>query len=424
MSVSRKRCSSLGEEGSCETDRLLERTEATAVRYAGTRGDGNFLFGEISHLQNDPSLQEGNHCHKGKKEPDIDRKARRKLIIACLLSLIFMIGEIVGGILAHSLAIVSDAAHLLTDLASFLISLLAIYLASRPASKKLSFGWSRAEILGALVSILLLWVLTGVLVYMGVERVIDQTYQIDATIMLITAGCGVAFNVIMGLSLHQHSHHSHGQDRTENIHATEVDRYSPPIVSLVENETSYGTVQLENNSSDLSRTCDKKHDTKRHSNLNVKAAFIHVVGDFIQSIGVLVAAFIIYFKPEWKLADPICTFLFSILVLFTTITILRDILVVLMEGTPRGMSMDLIKHSFLEINGVCNIHDLRVWSLSLSKIALSVHLAVKADTNPLDILLEATAKIQKEFNITETTIQVEAYVDDMVNCRMCKDLID
>ncbi|KAK3596554.1 hypothetical protein CHS0354_027008 [Potamilus streckersoni] len=420
MSASRKRCSSMGEEGSCERDRLLERTEAVTVRFAGTRGEGNHLFDEISHSQNDQNFQEGNHCHRGKKGPDIDRKAKRKLMIACLLSLIFMIGEIVGGILAHSLAIVSDAAHLLTDLASFLISLVAIYLASRPASKKLSFGWSRAEILGALVSILLLWVLTGVLVYMGVERVMDQTYQIDATVMLITAGCGVAFNLIMGLSLHQHTHHSlHNHDQD-----TEVDRYSAPIVSLVENETSYGTVQLENNSSDLSQTCDKKHDEKQHFNLNVKAAFIHVVGDLVQSIGVLVAAFIIFFKPEWKLADPICTFLFSILVLFTTITILRDILVVLMEGTPRGMSMDLIKSSFLEIDGVCDIHDLRVWSLSLSKIALSVHLAVKAGTDPMHILSEATAKIQREFGITETTIQVEAFVDDMVNCTMCKDLID
>ncbi|KAL3891221.1 hypothetical protein ACJMK2_003484 [Sinanodonta woodiana] len=397
-------------------------------RYAGTENNGNDISDESEHSQSDSSLKEyGEHCHKGKKSPDIDRNARRKLLIACLLSLIFMIGEIIGGVLAHSLAIVSDAAHLLTDLASFLISLVAIYLASRPASKKLSFGWARAEILGALISILLLWVLTGVLVYMGVERVINQSYEIDATIMLITASCGVVFNLIMGFSLHQYTHHnhSHGND-AENPHSTESDHFNPfsPTDSLVENETAYGTVQLENNSSDLLKISNKKEHKKRHLNLNVKAAFIHVVGDLIQSIGVLVAAIVIFFKPEYKLADPICTFVFSILVLITTITIIRDILVVLMEGTPRGMSMDLIKSSFLEIEGVCYIHDLRVWSLSLSKVALSVHLAVKAGTDPLLVLREATAKVQKEFNITETTIQVEEFVDDMVNCKMCEDLID
>ncbi|KAK3579809.1 hypothetical protein CHS0354_021000 [Potamilus streckersoni] len=394
--------------------------------YTDTTGEGSHASLENPHSNSDSSMKEyGDHCHKGKKMPDIDRNAKRKLMIACLLSLIFMIGEIVGGVLAHSLAIVSDAAHLLTDLASFLISLVAIYLASRPASKKLSFGWARAEIIGALISILLLWVLTGVLVYMGVERVINQSYEIDATIMLIIASCGVLFNLIMGFSLHQYTHHNHSHD-AKGTDSTETDHFNPfsPTDSLVENETSYGTVQLENNSSDLLKNSGRKEHKKRQFNLNVKAAFIHVVGDLIQSIGVLVAAIIIFFKPEYKLADPICTFIFSVLVLFTTITIIRDILVVLMEGTPRGMSMDLIKNSFLEIDGVCYIHDLRVWSLSLSKVALSVHLAVKAGTDPMLVLREATAKVQKEFNITETTIQVEEFVDDMVNCKMCEDLID
>ncbi|KAL3832674.1 hypothetical protein ACJMK2_024296 [Sinanodonta woodiana] len=394
------------------TENVDFRTVSSLICFIHLFQMGYYLYSFISTL-----LQP--HCHKGKKSPDIDRNARRKLMIACLLSFIFMIGEIIGGVLAHSLAIISDAAHLLTDLISFLISLLAIYLASRAASKKLSFGWARAEILGALISVLMLWVLTGVMVYMGVERVINQSYQIDATIMLITASCGVVFNLIMGFSLHQHTHHSHGND-AENPYSTESDNLKPlisPTGSLVENKTSYGTVQLENNSS------NRKEHKKRHFNLNVKAAFIHVVGDLIQSIGVLVAAIVIFFKPEYKLADSICTFIFSILVLVTTVTIIRDILHVLMEGTPKGMSMDLIKGSFLEIEGVCCIHDLRVWSLSLSKVVLSVHLAIKTGTDPMLVLREAIDKVQKKFNITETTIQVEEFVDDMVNCKMCEDLI-
>lgn len=126
----------------------------------------------------------------------MDRVARRKLIIACLLCLAFMVAEAVGGYLANSLAIATDAAHLLTDLASFLISLFSIWLASRPASKQYNFGWHRAEVVGALTSVLLIWVITGILVYIAVERLISKEYEINSTIMLITAGIGVLVNIM------------------------------------------------------------------------------------------------------------------------------------------------------------------------------------------------------------------------------------
>ena len=107
-----------------------------------------------------------------------------------------MILEIVGGILANSLAIATDAAHLLTDFASFMISLFSLYVASRPSSTSMNFGWHRAEVIGATVSVLLIWVVTGILVYMAVERLITKEYEIDATIMLITSGIGVLFNIM------------------------------------------------------------------------------------------------------------------------------------------------------------------------------------------------------------------------------------
>ena len=126
-----------------------------------------------------------------------------------MLCLIFMIAEVVGGVLSNSLAIATDAAHLLTDFASFMISLFAIWVAGRPSSQRMSFGWHRAEVLGAIVSVLMIWVVTGVLVYMAVLRVISMEFEIDAKVMLITSGLGVLVNIIMGASLHQHGH-SHG----------------------------------------------------------------------------------------------------------------------------------------------------------------------------------------------------------------------
>ncbi|XP_069107106.1 proton-coupled zinc antiporter SLC30A2-like [Argopecten irradians] len=376
--------------------------------------------GDSSHRSDGfkDSSQTNGHCHANKTRAGLDKTARRKLVLASCLCLIFMTGEFVGGILAHSLAIISDAAHMLTDLASFLISLFAIFLASRPATKKLSFGWYRAEILGALMSILMLWVLTGILVYMGVMRVMHEDYDINPVIMLITASVGVVINILMGATLHQHSHshgggsHSHGHDSLENSDTKNL------VNSASEAGVShYGSVSESDS--------EHKGTPKKHSsnNINVRAAFIHVLGDLLQSIGVLVAAVIIYFKPEWKIADPICTFVFSVLVLVTTMTVVRDLLRVLMEG-HRGLVIKDLQLSLYKLPGVKDIHDLRVWSLSMDKIALSVHLAVSAEHNPLDVLKTATQMVQLRFGIQETTVQVEAYEEEMLDCTQCQDLPD
>lgn len=138
------------------------------------------------------------HCHSPdpSKDSSVDTSARRKLIVACILCLLFMAAEAVGGWLANSLAIATDAAHLLTDLASFLISLFSLWLASRPASKKYNFGWYRAEVVGALTSVLLIWVITGILVYLAIQRLITKEFEIQAKPMLITAGLGVIVNIM------------------------------------------------------------------------------------------------------------------------------------------------------------------------------------------------------------------------------------
>jgi zinc transporter 2 len=118
------------------------------------------------------------------------------------------------------------------------------------------------------------------------------------------------------------------------------------------------------------------HHAHSHGNLNVRAAFIHVIGDLLQSLGVLVASAIIYFYPHLGYIDPICTFLFSILVVITTFSIIKDVLNVLMEGIPKGIDLLEVQRLLFEIPGVIKVHNLRIWSLSLDKIALSTHLAV------------------------------------------------
>ncbi|KAH6925129.1 hypothetical protein HPB50_001175 [Hyalomma asiaticum] len=159
------------------------------------------------------------HCHKNQSdEADVDVSARRRLICASILCLTFMLFELIGGILANSLAIATDAAHLLTDFASFMISLFSLWMGARPATKRLSFGWYRAEVIGALTSVIMIWAVTGVLVYMAIQRMISKEYNIDATIMLISASVGVVVNIIMGVALQIHPTsplgHSHGSEES------------------------------------------------------------------------------------------------------------------------------------------------------------------------------------------------------------------
>ncbi|PAA47743.1 hypothetical protein BOX15_Mlig031079g1, partial [Macrostomum lignano] len=333
----------------------------------------------------------GLHCHASEQVREQllalgQRTARRKLWVASLLCLLFMAGEIVGGAIANSLAIMTDAAHLLTDFASFMISLLALYLASRPATKRMSFGWHRAEVVGALVSVLMIWVVTGILVYLAIERVVNQNFEVQGQAMLITSGVGVAVNIIMAVTLHQHGH------------------------SL---GTDHGHSHANNHGND-----DHGHSDQ---NINVRAAFIHVVGDFLQSLGVLCAAFVIYYRPDLKLADPICTFLFSILVLFTTFSILRDTMRVLMEATPKGLDFNIVKETLASVPGVIEVHNLRLWSLTMNKTAVSAHLAVVKDANQQELLLAATRLVKQRFQLHEVTVQIEEYVEAMADCEHCQD---
>ncbi|XP_067836911.1 proton-coupled zinc antiporter SLC30A8-like isoform X1 [Heptranchias perlo] len=327
------------------------------------------------------------HCHYNKKAHEQKRieqhQAKRRLWIASVICVIFMIGELIGGYLAGSLAVMTDAAHLLADVTGFLISLCSLWLSSRPATKILNFGWYRAEILGALFSVITIWLVTGVLVYLACERFIHADYEIDGMVMLITSSCGVVANVIMGLALHQGGHgHSHSATYIE--HSAEFVHSHQP-------------------------------------NASIRAAFIHVVGDFLQSLSVLISALIIFFKPEHKVADPICTFIFSVFVLGTTITVLRDILLVLMEGAPVGLNYNAVKEKILAVNGVKTMHSLHLWALTTNQVILSAHVAIGDTVDPQQALKEITEMIFDTFCVHSITIQLEEHSDQEPECVFCQD---
>uniref|UniRef100_A0A1I7Y1M1 Zinc transporter 2 n=1 Tax=Steinernema glaseri TaxID=37863 RepID=A0A1I7Y1M1_9BILA len=319
------------------------------------------------------------HCHSELLNGTTDTRSEKVLMAVAVLSALFIVAEFTGGFIAHSLAIMTDAGHMLSDLLSFIISIIAIRTARSPANQRHSFGYQRAEILGATLSIVIIWVLTTILVMLAIQRIISKDYDIDVDTMLITASVGVLFNLVMGAVLHiGHSHgHSHGG--------------------------SHG------------------HSHGAGTNVNVRAALVHVLGDFVQSIGVLVAAVIIKFTG-YQVADPICTFLFSVVVLVTSITVMRDIYLVLMEATPRHIDYSELRNDLLSVTNVKTVHSLHVWSLNMENTALSVHLAIEDAKLAIETMKAASQILKTKHAIKMTTVQVEPYESIMSSCEHCRPL--
>nr|XP_040045432.1 zinc transporter 8-like isoform X3 [Gasterosteus aculeatus aculeatus] len=352
------------------------------------------------------------HCHDNSSaQEDREREkkvAQRRLYVVSVICLLFMIGEIIGGYLAGSLAVMTDAAHLLADFISFLISLLSLWLSSRPATHKLSYGWHRAEILGSLLSVFTIWLVTGVLVYLAVERLVSNDYTIEGTIMLITSGCALLANIVMALILHQSGHgHSHGGVGSHGH-------------SHKGNEHDRATKQKDDHA-DPEKNVVANGGRSQQDNASVRAAFVHVLGDLLQSVSVLLSAIIIFFKPEYKIADPICTFLFSIFVLCTTFTILRDILVVLMNGTPAGVKYGEVRDSLLEVKGVKAVHNLHIWALTMNQTVLTAHVAIDETVDAQTVLREMTQACISSYNFHSVTIQMERQADLKPGCTLCEE---
>ncbi|KAH8022531.1 hypothetical protein HPB51_025094 [Rhipicephalus microplus] len=164
------------ERGSCAASLRVQSETGTQAACTESR-----VFSMDELQAGVPAQVSSIHCHKNQNEEvDVDLSARRRLICASILCLTFMLFELIGGILANSLAIATDAAHLLTDFASFMISLFSLWM----------------EVIGALTSVIMIWAVTGVLVYMAIQRMINKEYNIDATIMLISASVGVVVNIM------------------------------------------------------------------------------------------------------------------------------------------------------------------------------------------------------------------------------------
>ncbi|XP_028394381.1 zinc transporter 2-like [Dendronephthya gigantea] len=299
-------------------------------------------------------------------------KARTQLFLATFVCIVFIAVEVAGGYLANSLAIISDAAHMMSDLASLLTSILAINIAAWPATKSHTFGFYRAEIIGALLTIFIGWVVSAFLSYYAIERIVYHDYEIEADTMVLTAGFCLIANILMGLILvvPGRSHgHSHG---------------GKPAMREVETQSK-----------------------EELQNINIRAAFIHILGDTLCTLGLLIAAVIIKFRPELTIADPICTLLFSIMSVLVSLNVFKDIMKVFLEGTPDQFTYDEVKNSLESISGVTQVHSLRLWSLTVDLLAANVHLRIDESASENEVLYTAKNILKQEYRIKFVCIQVE-----------------
>ncbi|XP_065590000.1 probable proton-coupled zinc antiporter SLC30A4 isoform X2 [Cyrtonyx montezumae] len=250
------------------------------------------------------------------------------------------------------------------------------------------------EVLSAIISVLLVYILMAFLLYEAVQRTIHMDYEINGDIMLITAAVGVAVNLIMGFLLNQSGHlHSHSHSHPQ---------------SHVPQSNSPSTARSSGHG---------------HSSLAVRAAFVHALGDLVQSIGVLVAAYIIRFKPEYKIADPICTYVFSILVVLTTVRILCDTGVIIMEGVPRHLNVDRIKEDLMKIEDVYSIEDLNVWSLTAGKTTAIVHLQLVPGSSSKweEVQFKARQLLLNTFGMYKCSVQLQSYKQETSKtCASCQ----
>lgn len=276
------------------------------------------------------------------------KRVSTRFKVAIVLTVLFVMGEAAAGLYANSLALLSDAAHNFTDVLALGLSLYALYLSARPSNATRTFGYHRAGILAALVNATTLIGIALLIFYEAYERLVAPP-PIQEQIMMVVAGVGFVINTGIAFFLRHFA-----QD------------------------------------------------------LNVRSAFIHMVGDALSTLGVVIAGFAIHLTG-WEILDPLASVLIGVLIAVSSWGILREGINILLEGTPTGIDMEAMVRDLMGIDGVQGVHDLHAWSISSSMHALSAHVLTD------DVSLSRGADIQREINqvlieryhIGHTALQLE-----------------
>jgi len=333
----------------------------------------------------DPLQRSRHFCKKNQlTKVEIDKIAMGRLILSAMFCTVFMTFEFVGGCIADSTAIQTDAAHLFADLIALGIAMSSIWISTKAPTDGMSYGYLRAEVIGAFVNIITIYVLNVVLIIVAMKQIVEcsikgmdewnKASDLKPRTMLYVSGAGVAINFVMGVVLHQPGH-SHGA-KAKNFSNTSAIETGEPA-------------------------------KKERLSINVRAMWIHVATDLFQSLLVFIAAIIIDIYPDYKIIDPIATVIGAILVTGMTWPILKDVLNILMQGTPEGITVKDIDDLLVTVQGVYSSHQLRIWAITTDKFAVSGHILISPDMDTQDILKSATQTVQGKYNFFDAALQVE-----------------
>jgi cobalt-zinc-cadmium efflux system protein len=273
---------------------------------------------------------------------------KKALLIAFLLTFSFMIAEVIGGLLTNSLALLSDAGHMLSDAASLALSLFAFKLGEKEATPEKTYGYKRFEILAALFNGFTLIAISLYIFWEAYQR-FQEPPAVLSTGMMWIALLGLMVNIVAAWVL-------------------------------------------------------MRGNTKE--NLNMRSAFLHVLGDMLGSIGAIAAALLIMFFG-WNIADPIASVIVAVLILISAWRVTKESFHILMEGAPSHISCSAVEKTLLSIPEVISIHDLHVWTITSGYPSLSCHLVVTESADHEKIINQTSLLLDEQFGITHTTLQIE-----------------
>jgi cobalt-zinc-cadmium efflux system protein len=287
------------------------------------------------------------HGHGHDHAHDYREMGSRRLTIVLVMTAVFMVVEFVGGWLANSLALMADAGHMLSDVAALSLSIFALWFARRPATPGKTYGYLRIEILAALVNGATLIVISLLILWQAYAR-FREPQDVEGTLMLAVAAGGLLVNVVAAFLLHASSDH----------------------------------------------------------NLNLRGAYLHVLGDLLGSVGAIAAALIIL-ATGWTVADPLISVIVALLILAGAWRLVRESVDVLLEAVPRHIDMGAVDAALRAIDGVVEVHDLHVWTVTSGYLAMSGHVAIRDPARHQATIGAVHDVMHSRFGITHVTVQIE-----------------
>jgi cobalt-zinc-cadmium efflux system protein len=278
----------------------------------------------------------------------------RVLRVSLAVTILYVLLLVIAGIRSHSLALLSEAGHNLSDFLALLLSLVAVYLEGRPPSATKTYGYRRAGVLAALINALSLVIVSFFIFYEAFQR-IQHPEQVRAKVMIVVAAAGVLMNGVIALLLWRSGRNGH--------------------------------------------------------DVNLRSALLHEVGDTLSTAAVIVGGLIILWTGQYWI-DAALSFGIGALILWSSFGIVRETMNILLEGTPRGMSLEAVESEMRKVAGVSDVHDLHLWSIGSENHALSAHVKIEdmATSESDSILRDIKEKLGRGFGIHHTTIQLEHVV--------------